>query len=81
MLRLEGIRKSCRLSTVEVPLLRGIDLDVKAGDFMAIMGPPGSGQVAAIRSESGSAGPQSPHGDINHGQAWRERLRGSPGSR
>ena len=44
MLRLEGIRKSFMLGTAEVPVLRGIDLEVRAGDFLAIMGPSGSGK-------------------------------------
>ena len=44
MLRLEGIRKSYMFGTVEVPVLRGIDLEVRAGDFLAIMGPSGSGK-------------------------------------
>ena len=44
MLRLEGIRKSYMLGNVEVPVLRGIDLEVSAGDLLAIMGPSGSGK-------------------------------------
>lgn len=44
MLRLVDIRKSYRLGPVEVPVLKGIHLDVEAGDLLSIMGPSGSGK-------------------------------------
>jgi putative ABC transport system ATP-binding protein len=44
MLRLEKIGKTCRMGDVVVPVLRGIDLTILRGDYIAIMGASGSGK-------------------------------------
>ncbi len=44
MLQLVDIRKTYRLGPVEVEVLKGIHLDVEAGDLLSIMGPSGSGK-------------------------------------
>jgi putative ABC transport system ATP-binding protein len=41
---LEGITKTYLLGEVEVPVLRGIDLTLKQGEYVAIMGMSGSGK-------------------------------------
>ncbi len=43
-----GITKIYRQGTVEVPALRGVDLDVVAGDFATLAGPSGSGKTTLL---------------------------------
>mgnify|MGYP000565998281 CR=1 FL=1 len=44
MIRMERVTKIYRLGQIEVPALRGIDLEIKPGEMVAIMGPSGSGK-------------------------------------
>jgi putative ABC transport system ATP-binding protein len=44
LIRLERVTKTYRMGKVEVNALRGVDLDVAEGEFVAIMGASGSGK-------------------------------------
>ncbi len=44
ILQLQGIRKSYYLGKQELPVLKGITLDIYTNDYVALMGPSGSGK-------------------------------------
>ena len=48
MLRLAGVTRSFQIGPVTTEVLRGIDLEVRAGDLMSIMGPSGSGKTTLM---------------------------------
>jgi putative ABC transport system ATP-binding protein len=44
IVRVEGLRKTYRLGDVEVHALRGVDLEIERGSFVAVIGASGSGK-------------------------------------
>jgi putative ABC transport system ATP-binding protein len=48
IIRCRGVTKIYRQGTVDVPALRGVDLDIEAGDFATLSGPSGSGKTTLL---------------------------------
>jgi putative ABC transport system ATP-binding protein len=48
LLEMRGVCKSFQLGEKQVEILHGVDIDVFAGEFVAIMGPSGSGKTTCL---------------------------------
>src|SRR5205823_11977054 len=57
IIRVRDLRKIYHVGDVDVPALRGVDLDVPAGEFLAVVGPSGSGKSTLFHILGGLAPP------------------------
>lgn len=55
----EGVTKIYKMGEVEVPALRGIDLDLYRGEFVVLLGPSGSGKSTLLNILGGLDAPSS----------------------
>ena len=53
ILKAESLEKIYRVGKVDVPALRGIDLTVREGEFLAVMGPSGCGKSTMLHLMGG----------------------------
>jgi putative ABC transport system ATP-binding protein len=83
LIEVRGLGKTYRRGSEELHVLRGLDLDVEAGEFLAFMGPSGSGKTTLLNLLGGLdlptegsitvAGDEISHMSGSKLTAWRAR--------
>ncbi|MEA3254092.1 MAG: ATP-binding cassette domain-containing protein, partial [Chloroflexota bacterium] len=58
-IRLEKVSKNYHMGKIQVPALRGITLDITAGEFIVFLGPSGSGKTTLLNLVGGLDSPSS----------------------
>ena len=59
VLKTIALRKVYKTGSLDVPALQGIDLEIKAGEFVSIMGPSGCGKTTLLQILGGLSSPTS----------------------
>ena len=59
MIEVRNLKKIYRFGSVDVPALRGVSLDVAAGEFVGVLGPSGSGKSTLFHIVGGMLAPTS----------------------
>src|ERR1700755_133825 len=59
ILRTERLTKNYKIGKMDVPALRGVDLNIEEGEFVAIMGPSGCGKSTLLHLLGGLLSPSS----------------------
>lgn len=67
IIRVRALQKTYHVGEVEVPALRGVDLEVARGEFLAVIGPSGSGKSTLFHILGGLAPPTG-------GEVWIEGV-------
>jgi putative ABC transport system ATP-binding protein len=62
----KGVERTYELGEVKVKALRGIDLDVKKGEFLVILGPSGAGKTTLLNILGGIDTPTAGSVTVNH---------------
>src|SRR5678815_1742427 len=53
LIELAGVEKTYRMGIVDYPALRGVDLEIEAGEMVAVVGPSGSGKSTILNMITG----------------------------
>ena len=61
IIEIQGLHKNYRVGKLDVPALRGVDLLVRRGEFLSIVGPSGSGKSTLFHIIGGLTPPTSGH--------------------